>query len=163
LKSAAVSRSQQVSERAIAKPQLTPAEKIVIRALCAVGVPVRGSAQDVLANEPLHQGWTSESLLQALANADENAIAEPLSLPLDEASRTLLANTLLKETDTPPAEDELRVAFTAMRRPHLERELRRITAQIDEASRKGDQQRSLQLTNELIRLKKAMSELGRQA
>jgi DNA primase len=161
LKSAAVSRSQQVSERAIAKPQLSPAEKIVIRALYAAGDPIRATAQDVLANEHLHQGWTSESLLQALANADDATIAEPLSLPLDDASRTLLANTLLNETDTPPTADELRVAFTAMRRPHLEREMRRISAQIDEASRKGDQQRSLQLTSELVRLKRAISELGR--
>jgi DNA primase len=161
LKSAAASRSQQVSQRAAAKPQLTLAEKIVIRALCSPGSEVRSTAQAVLTNERLHEGWTSERILDQLAQADDDAAAEPLTLALDDASRELLASTLFNETDSAPTEDELRVAFSAMRRPHLEREMRKLTAQIDEASRKGDQQRSLQLTNELIRIKKAINELGR--
>jgi DNA primase len=161
LKSAAVSRSQQVSERAVAKPQLTPAEKIVIRALCSPGSEVRAAAQDVLVNERVHEGWTSERILDQLTQADAATATEPLTLPLDDSSRQLLAATLFNESDSAPTQDELRVAFSAMRRPHLEREMRKLTAQIDEASRKGDQQRSLQLTNELVRIKKTINELGR--
>jgi hypothetical protein len=143
-----------------AEPQVTDAERILIRALASGGqVQVERSttasepdeqldlarrARYTLSTENLHQGLSGESLIQALLGAEG---ADPMSLPLSDSDRRLLAATLMDEREelTP---NLLEGALEALRRVHLERRQRRLRSQIADAERRQDSAVLVQLLRE---------------
>jgi DNA primase len=151
LKHAAATRSSSI--KAAPGAQITDAERIVIRALASGGeadeesgisdrsgedhVPdLRRQAQYTLATEDLHRGLATESLLQALVDGGPE-VGDPMSLPLTDPDRQVLASTLLREDEALTLE-LLEGAFAALRRRRLERDQRRVKAQIIEAERQND-------------------------
>jgi DNA primase len=155
LRSAASTRSQKMDATAIRQQPVSPAEKLLIRALLAPDLRVE--VMDLLATEQLHEGWPSEALISALLSPDDHALTDPLSLDLDEISRSLLATILMAE-DTELSADHIPVALSALRRPHLERRLQQVQHQIDDAGRNNDTMRLAQLSAEKVSLKRALDE-----
>ncbi len=158
LRHAASARSGTV--KTAAEPQVTDAERILIRALASGGqVQVERSttasepdeqldlarhARFTLSSENLHLGLSGETLIQALLGAEG---ADPMSLPLSDSDRRLLAATLMDEREelTP---NLLEGALEALRRVHLERRQRRLRSQIADAERRQDSAVLVQLLRE---------------
>ncbi len=167
LKSAASSRSQQI--KAQPQQQISPAEKVVLRALIADAeelVTVRDTVRSVLSSETLHEGWVTEPIFAAALAASPETLAQPLSLPLDDAQRNHLASILLEmdmDDQSQPTAQMVEVALAALRRPHLERKLQLLQGQIDDASRKGETVRLAQLSAEKMTLKRALDQSMRAA
>ncbi|HEX4484848.1 MAG TPA: DNA primase [Terriglobales bacterium] len=169
LKHAATNRSS-ASVKAPVDSQITDAEKMIIRALCAAseiqlseehsssrdGVddefdPAR-QARYVLTTERLHIGLATESLLEAILQASTEINA--MDLPLPDSERSLLATILLKEDEELGAE-KLEGAVKALRRIHLRRRLEQVQHELQ--SRQAQQAGRLQeLMTEKIRLKRAL-------
>ena len=147
----AATRRAVKSVAAPAGAQVTPAERILIRALASASDIAPGQehtssrngseeefdparqARFALQQEQLHQGAAAEGLLeQLLANE-----GDPMSLPLSEADRRLLAEVLLKEHEelTPELVDG---AIAALRRRALERRQRELRSRIAEAEGRAD-------------------------
>jgi len=139
------------SVAAPAEAQVTPAERILIRALASASDIAPGQqhsssrngaeeefdparqARFALQQEHLHRGASAEGLLeQLLVNQ-----GDPMSLPLPEADRRLLAEVLLKDHEdlTPELVDG---AIAALRRRTLERRQRELRGQIVEAECRAD-------------------------
>ncbi|MGH9602904.1 MAG: toprim domain-containing protein, partial [Terriglobales bacterium] len=170
LRHAASTRSGTI--KPVAEPQITDAERILIRALAAGGqVQVERSttasepdeqldlarhARYTLSTENLHLGLTAESLIQALLGVEST---DPMSLPLSESDRRLLAATLMDEREdlTPSL---LEGAIEALRRLHLERRQRNLTALVAEAKRREDSGAVAQLRREKLEVDQAR-EAGR--
>ena len=168
LKSAAGTRSQKIVEgqAAVAK-QISPAEKTLIHALLsssAAASSARASAHDVLLAERLHEGWPSEAVFDVLLKASQEGLAEPLALPMEDNARNQLASILIsadeasESGDDEPSEEAVRVALSAIRRPHLERRLQQLQGQIDDAARKNDAGLMAQLSTEKMNLKRALDD-----
>ena len=156
LKSAASSRAQQIKN--VPAAVITPAEKLLVRVLLAREpelAEARVSAHDVLISEQLHVGWTAEPIIRSILEASEEVLADPLLLPIEQSQRSQLASILMEETAEPTAE-AIRQALAALRRLHLERQIRQLQAQIDEAARRADAQRLAELTTEKVSLKRAL-------
>jgi DNA primase len=169
LKHAASTRSSSV--KAVAEAQVTQAERILIRALAATEVRDENSVSDrsgedpapdlrrqvqfTLSTDGLHHGLATESLLQALVEADLEG-ADPLSLPVADSDRRLLAATLMQEEEelTP---ELLESALSALRRRQLERRQRQIKAQITDAERRNDSSALIELVQEKLRIDRALS------
>jgi DNA primase len=169
------------SVRAATELQITPAEKVLVRAASST-VPEEDSLQrtalEAIDNERLHAGLGTESLLQTILENHparrEQAQAgvpgapgvgalgwetgeklDPMSLPLAEADRTLLATIIMRETE-PLTTELLHAALAALRhRARLSQREREIKQGIVEAERRGDVQ-------ELLRLKQEKLELDRE-
>jgi DNA primase len=166
LKAAASTRSQQ-QIKAQPQQQVTPAEKVLVRALLnpeAFGdrVTLRDSVRRALAADALHGGWVTEPIFTAALAVAPETLAEPLSLPLGEAARNHLA-AILMEDDQEVTPEMVEVALAALRRPHLERKLQQVQGQIDDASRKGETARIAQLSMEKMTLKRALDQSMRAA
>ncbi|MGH9557041.1 MAG: DNA primase [Terriglobales bacterium] len=167
LRHAASTRSATV--KVVAAQQITDAERILVRALAAAGqVQVEHSttasepdeqldlgrrARYTLSTENLHLGLTAESLIQALLGAEST---DPMSLPLSESDRRLLAVTLMDEREelTPGL---LEGAIEALRRLHLERRQRSLKTQIAEAERRQDSGVLAQLLREKLAVDRALT------
>ena len=168
LKSAASSRSQQIKPQP--QQQITPAEKVLVRALLGgsdsggsqEAISMQEKVRSVLTAEALHQGWATEPIFVAALAASPEVLAQPLALPLGDASRNHLAAILMEEENEVTAET-VEMALAALRRPHLERKLQQIQGQIDDAGRKGDAGRLAQLSSEKMRLKRALDQSMRAA
>jgi DNA primase len=154
LRAAAGTRSQKVTESAISAQAITPAEKILVRALLA---ETYLEAEELLAHEPVHRGWSSERLISGLLQADVDARREPMGIATSDAERALLAGILMEE-ESAVTSGEIKRAYEAMRRPHLERQLQQVQQQIDDAGRKQDATRLAQLSVEKVSLKRALDE-----
>jgi DNA primase len=172
LRHAAASRSNKPL-RPPAQAQVTDAERVLLRALASVAqmqtADIRLSARDgaeeefdpvrqaqfVLATEQLHHGLATEPLIEALLNADLTG-SDPLSLPLPEEGRRLLAATLMNEEEelTP---ELVEGAIEALRRRHLERRQRQIQVQITEAERRQDSTILSQLMREKLELDRSLA------
>jgi DNA primase len=154
-RSAATNRAAR-EVRATADLQIKPSEKVLIRAASAVAQeerPLRAMALQALAEERLHDGLSSEVLLQQLLEAGEE-VGDPMSLPLDEGDRSLLALAVMKE-DEPLSEELLRGALEDLRhRIQVYRREREIKRGIVEAERTND-------VAALVRLKQEKLELDR--
>jgi DNA primase len=174
LKHAATSRSS-ASVKAPAETQVTDAERILVRALASAGemqsaeqyVSSREGADDefdpsrqarfALANERLHAGLATESLIEALLNMAPEA-ADVMGLPLSESDRNLLAAILLKDDEDLTAE-RLEGAVRALHRIRIRRRLEQI--QHDLESQPGmDPARKQALLAEKTRLKRALMDPG---
>jgi len=149
--------------------QLNDAEKILIRALASGGQmqtedsvsdrsgeddafdPVR-QARYVLSTERLHLGLGTESLIDALLNA--NTSAELMELPISEQERGLLAAVLMKDDEELTAE-QIEGAVRALRRVQIRRRLEQIQRQL-ETLRSPDPAELRSLMDEKLRLKRAL-------
>ncbi len=170
LKHAAAVRSSTI--KAAPETQITDAERILVRALASGGemngelessdrsgedhLPdLRRQAQYTLSTEPLHMGLATESLLQALLDAD-GELVDPMSLPLLDSDQRTLAAILLREGE-PLTLEGLEQAFGALRRRRLERERQQLDARIAEAERHNDGSVLAELAQEKIRINRALA------
>ncbi len=170
LKHAAAVRSSTI--KAAPETQITDAERILARALASGGetngelessdrsgedhLPdLRRQAQYTLSTEPLHIGLTTESLLQALLDAD-GELVDPMSLPLSDSDQGTLAAILLREEE-PLTLELLEGAFAALRRRNLERQQQQVKARIAEAERSSDGLALAELVQEKLRIDRALA------
>ncbi|HXY10861.1 MAG TPA: DNA primase [Terriglobales bacterium] len=175
LKHVAATRSS-TSLKASLAVEVSDAEKIVIRAL-SWGPPIeagrtpgagpeRGEegfnparqARLALADEPLHLGLATESILEALLHAPEGT--DVLSLPLSDADRNRLASILMKEDEELTAE-RLEGGLRALRRIRLRRKLEEIQTAL-QAVGSQDPGRRRALLEQKVRLKRALMDPGLQ-
>src|SRR6266850_3170816 len=169
LKHAAGTRSA-AQVKPAAEMQITGAERVLIRALASANQISRQSdrtsaregtdeafdparqAQYVLQAERLHEGMSSQSLLEALLQASPET-QDVMELAKTDADRRLLASILMQENEelTPETLDG---AVRALRRIHLRRRLEQVQ---HELQRYGRQMEELQaLLQEKVRLKRAL-------
>jgi len=172
LRHAARSRSSaQVS--AAGSGRLADAERVLIRALTSRELahsPVsdRGGqdldfeparqAHFALVRERLHLGSAAETLIDALVLAQEQGL-DPMSLPLVETDRNLLASVLIDEHEelTP---ELLESSIRSLRRRVLRRQLEELQQQLKDAERRRDPAFAARLVEERIRLRRAMTAMG---
>ncbi len=168
LKHAANSR-ETATVKTSAEAQVTDAEKILIRALTSGQqfqseeyVSGRSGADDafdparqaryVLASERLHVGLGTESLIEALLTAPENAELMDVSISSDE--RNLLAAILMKDDEELSAE-KIDGAVRALRRVQIRRRLQEIQTQLT-SLRTANPTQANALMDEKLRLKRAL-------
>jgi DNA primase len=152
---------------------LTDAERVLIRALGSRTLshaplteragrdldfdPAR-QAHFVLRQEPLHLGCETEPLIEALLGALE-AGTDPMSLPLEEGHRSLLASVLMGDAEelTP---ELLEGALRSLRRRRGQRELETLQRRVKELEARDDVASRAQLAQEKLRLKQAVRGVG---
>jgi DNA primase len=150
--------------------QLTEAERLLIRALASPDLghsatsaregadldfdPAR-QAHFFLTQERLHEGTSAQALLDTLLTAHEQG-ADPMSLPLENNERNLIASVLLESHEelTP---ELLENAVRSLRKRAILRQLDELQHQIKEAERRNDAATSARLLQERVRLRRAMS------
>jgi DNA primase len=160
LKSAAASRSQQVSERAMGTVKLTNLERDLIVVLSEPSHPEHHRVKETLLAENLHEGWSAYRLLDRLVRASDEELQNPIDL-LEESDRSLFAFAMTDSNYREPTSEDISVDIGRMRRIPLERDMQKLLIQIDSAARVKNDQESLRLSAELTRVKKALNELGR--
>jgi DNA primase len=132
---------------------------VLLRALAIID-PEHEDARR-LASEALEQqpAWfeqlTAFPALRALAS---RRAGDPMEAVEDEAQRALLAQALLGETK-PPGVEEVSGALQQIEEEAIEHRLRELRGQIAEAERKGDMAETLRLSQEKLRLDRALREL----
>jgi DNA primase len=163
-KSAAVSRGSS-GLRATPDSDVTPSEKVLVRAASSMSedeANLRHTAIQALAEERLHAGLTSETLLEALL---QNALAlergedgmDPMSLPLAEADRQRLAKIVMRESE-PLTVELLAGAMNALRhQSQLSQREGEIKRGIVEAERKNDVVALLRLKQEKLELDRKLA------
>jgi DNA primase len=132
LRHAATNRAAQF--KAAPEPQVSEAEKIIVR-LLAPGAPAElGNLQqavaDILMSENLIDNLTTESLLQLLLSSSADS-------PIPESEKRLLASILLQEADE-LTQELIESAIEALRRRKMERRKRELNTSIADAERKND-------------------------
>ena len=173
LRHAAGTRS--ASRVSVSSGGLTDAERVLIRALCSEASAQAVSSREgldgdfeparqthyALTRERLHEGSSAEALIDTLLLACEQGL-DPMSLPLEEADRTLLAAVLMDEHEelTP---ELLESALRSLRRRVLRRQLDELQHQLKEAERRQDSGSAARLLQERVRLRRAMSLVGETA
>jgi DNA primase len=166
-KSAAVSRGSG-GLRNQPDEDVTPAEKVVVRAASSMAgeeAELRRMALDALAEERLHAGLTTETLLEALL---QNALAvergegidDVMSLPLSDPDRKRLAKILMRE-DEPLTAELLAGALNALRhRRQLSQREGEIKRGLVEAERRNDVAALLRLKQEKLELDRKLAAGG---
>ena len=159
--------------KAPATTQITPIERILVRALASSNQlghdpvssregqdpdfdPAR-QAHFVLSKESLHLGLPLERLISTLFKAVEDS-ADPMSLPMSESERRTLATILMDDTEelTPEA---IESAFASLRLRRLKARRAEVLGELVAADRKGDPGAVGQLTVEKMRLDKEIKDL----
>jgi len=152
---------------------LADAERVLIRALASrdlanspassregqdLDFDVARQAHFALSRERLHEGSAAGGLIDALLAAQDQGL-DPMSLPLEEADRNLLATTLMDEREelTP---ELLESAIRSLRRRVLRRQLEDLQQQLKEAERRQDPASAAQLLQERVKLRRAMGAMG---
>ena len=148
-------------------------ERLLIRALCTYTPPAHPHSSSregadtefeparqthfALTRERLHEGSAAEALIDALLLACEQGL-DPMSLPLEEANRNLLATVLMDEHEelTP---ELLESAIRSLRKRHQQRELEQLQHRVKELEAKEDVMSRAQLAQEKLRLKRVMRSL----
>ena len=155
---------------------LTDAERVLIRALASQELshsaasdregqdldfePAR-QAHFALSRERLHSGSAAESLIDFLLLAQEQGL-DPMSLPLEEDARSLLASVLMDEhEDLTP--ELLESSIRSLRRRVFRRQLEDLQQQLKEAERQQDSALAARLLQERLSLRRAMSTMGESA
>jgi DNA primase len=166
-KAAAVSRAAS-GLRNQPDEDVTPAEKVLVRAASSMigeEAELRQMAVDALAEERLHVGLTSETLLEAIL---QNALAvergegmdDAMALPLSDANRQRLAKIVMREDD-PLTTDLLAGALNALRhRRQISQREGDIKRRIVEAERKNDVAALLRLKQEKLELDRKLASGG---
>jgi DNA primase len=155
---------------------LTDAECVLIRALASRELarspisdrdgqdldfePAR-QAHFALTRERIHEGSAGEALIDALLLAQDQGL-DPMSLPLEEADRNLLAGVLMDEREelTP---ELLESALRSLRRRVLRRQMEDLQQQLKDAERRQDPASAARLLQERLRLRKTMTAAGENA
>ncbi len=175
LKHVAGARSAAVV-KAPANVQITDAERILIRALCAARqmqmgeahISARDGAEEdfdparqarfALDSEALHRGLASESLMDALLlSALESA--DLMDAPQSESDRRLLATILMGDDEELTAE-RVDGAVRALQRIHIRRRLELAQRELAKPGVSNDRVRMKELLVELERLKRALKGPG---
>ena len=172
LRRAATARStQHVTSPAISA--CTDAERVLIRALASrdlAHAPMsQREGQDLdfdsarqahyaLSEDAVHVGCGAEELINKLLTGVEEG-ADPMSLPLAEEQRALLASTLMQANEelTP---ELLESALRSLKRRHQQRELEQLQRRVKELESKEDLASRAQLAQERLRLKQATRAAG---
>ena len=154
--------------------QITGAERVLIRALASASQISSGSertsaregtdeafdparqAQYVLQTERLHDGMSSQPLLEALLQAAPGA-RDVMELAKTDQDRRLLASILMQE-DEELTPETLEGAVRALRRIHLRRRLEQVQQQLQRSGRPMDELQAL--LQEKVRLKRALMDPG---
>jgi DNA primase len=168
LRHAAGSRSA-ARVNAPAAAALMDAERVLIRALASQELshsavseregqdldfePAR-QAHFALSRERLHAGSAAEALIDALLVGQEQG-NDPMSLPLEEDARSLLATVLMDEHEelTP---ELLESAIRSLRKRRGEHDLEQLQRKVKELESRPDMMSKAQLAQERLRLKQAM-------
>ena len=157
-KSAATSRAS-TGVKSAPTEQISPVERVLIRSAAAtVGEEreLRSTVLRALAEERLHEGLSAETLLQHLLEAGEE-VDDPMSLPLEESDRKLLAAVLMKE-DEALTPDLLDGALKELRhRTQIYRREREIKRGIVEAEKSNDIAALLRLKQEKLELDRKLA------
>jgi DNA primase len=153
LKHAVATRAPAI--KASTAPQISDAERILIRALTGGDRPNLRALAGAALRDGLHQGLSSEQLLNTLLAAHEDG-NDPLGLELPDSDRRLLASTLMGETEE-LTEALLQQALNALRRRQLEGRQRSVKAQIAEAERRQDGTRLARLMQEKLNIDKDLA------
>jgi DNA primase len=144
---------------------VTPSEKVLVRAASSmVGeeAELQRMALDALAEERLHAGLTTETLLEAIL---QNALAvergegtdDVMALPLSDTDRQRLAKIVMREDD-PLTADLLAGALNALRhRRQISQREGEIKRGIVEAERKNDVAALLRLKQEKLELDRKLA------
>ncbi len=155
---------------------LADAERVLVRALAnreLAHSPVsdRGGqdldfeperqAHFALSRERLHEGSAAEALIDALLLAQEQGL-DPMSAPLEETDRNILAAVLMDEREelTP---ELLESAIRSLRRRVLRRQLEELQQQLKDAERRQDPASAARLLQERLKLRRAMTAMGETA
>jgi len=173
LKHAAASRSS-AAVKSSAQVQVTDAEKILIRALTSAHempagehhVSAREGAEEefdparqarfALETERLHAGLSTDSLVEMLLAAPEDA--DPVAIEMPDPDRNLLAAILMKDEEELTAE-RVEGAIRGLRRIQLKRQLEHVQREIQ--SRQAPEPDRLRgLLEEKERLKRALVNPG---
>jgi DNA primase len=158
---------------ALSATVLTDAERVLIRALASQELshsaasdregqdldfePAR-QAHFALSRERLHSGSAAESLIDFLLLAQEQGL-DPMSLPLEEDARSLLASVLMDEhEDLTP--ELLESSIRSLRRRVFRRQLEDLQQQLKEAERQQDSALAARLLQERLSLRRAMGTMG---
>ncbi|PYX28569.1 MAG: DNA primase [Acidobacteria bacterium] len=154
--------------------QITGAERVLIRALASASQISSGSdrtsaregtdeafdparqAQYVLQAERLHEGMSSQPLLEALLQANPEA-QDVMELAKTDEDRRLLASILMHE-DEELTPETLEGAVRALRRIHLRRRLEQVQQELQRSGRQMDELQAL--LQEKVRLKRALMDPG---
>jgi DNA primase len=135
-------------------PQLTDAEKVIVRALAPAATfanDLRADLIPILLEEQLHRGLGSEALIDALLSAAE------AQLPADQ--ERLLASVLMQEKEELTA-DLAYQSVEALRRGTMERRQKELKARIAEAERKNDSASLAALLQEKLQIDRALMRAG---
>ncbi|MGO9516909.1 MAG: DNA primase [Candidatus Korobacteraceae bacterium] len=175
LRHAALARASSRVSSAGSLP-LADAERVLVRALASREL-AHSPASDRVGPDPdfeparqahfaltrvrLHEGSTGEALIDALLLAQEEGL-DPMSLPLEEADRNLLAAVLMDEREelTP---ELLESAIRSLRRRALRRQLEDLQQQLKDAERRQDPALAAKLLQQRVKLRKDMTAIGESA
>jgi DNA primase len=153
--------------------QLTDAERVLVRALASRDLahaplsaregqdpdfePAR-QAHFFLTQERLHEGFGAQALIDTLLTAHEQGL-DPMSLPLDDNDRRLVASVLMEghEELTP---ELLENAVRSLRKRAILRQLDVLQHELKDAERRNDAAASARLLQERVRLRRAMTAVG---
>ena len=152
LRSAA--RNRGVALKLPKAPQLTDAEKVIVRALApgaSLADEIRVDLAPILFKEQLHRGLGSEPLIDALLSSAE------AQLPADQ--ERLLASVLMQEKEELTA-DLAYQSVEALRRGTMERRQKELKARIAEAERKNDAAGLAALLQEKLQIDRALRQAG---
>jgi len=171
LKHVAANRSAK-SVTAPSEVQITPAERILIRALASSADLLndpdgyrssREGAEDefdparqarfVLEKERLYEGLAGESLIAQVLASD---VPDVMSLPLSDSDRRLVADILMRDQEELTAE-VLEGAVVALRRRRLERRQREVRGAIAEAERRQDAAALSKLVREKVEIDRELA------
>ncbi|MEO8727509.1 MAG: DNA primase [Acidobacteriaceae bacterium] len=161
LKQAAVTRAtRQVTAQAVGA--ITDSEKVLLRAL-APGVPAeffetQQHLREAMAHELLQEGLGTESLFTVLlANPEAQHVTD---LPLEDDARRVLASVLMESSAGDDFNVELlRHSVMALRRMHLEREQRRLGAELSSAERQNDVAEMARLVRQKMKVSRELRDL----
>lgn len=137
-----------------AEPQISEAEKIVVRLLAPGALPelneLRHTAIDVLSSEGLIDGLPAQPLLELLLSPLEGSTGS-------DSDQRQLAQILMQESDE-ITEELVGSAIEALRRRKMERRKRELNTNIAEAERKSDAAALAVLLQEKLAIEKALRE-----
>lgn len=158
LKTAATRRSS-AEVRTAPDFQITPAEKVLVRAASSTlpdDEAMRQTALEAIASEYLHLGLATETLLDMLLQNKEKS-PDPLELPLNDSDRQLFMKIVMRG-DEPLSSELLEGALEALRhRRWLVQRERDIKQGISEAERNNDAMRLVRLKQEKLELDRKLA------
>jgi DNA primase len=160
LRQAALKRREHVEARTTG---LTEVERVLLRAL-AIADPEQEESRRIAAQAVLEQPHLFEGLraLEAMRALAERGARNPMEMVTDPAQMALLAEALMGETG-PPAAETVASAVWSHEKGVVERQLRALRAEMQEAERKGDWTEALKYSSRKIELDQRLASLNRRS